>query len=60
MGQRILLVTIQDEMRTSTVAEEERLNELLTETRIGRLTTDPHEIQQAHAMFDSEDAKPEP
>jgi len=60
MGQRILLVTIQDEMRTSTVVEEERLNELLTETCIGRLTTDPYEIQQAHAMFDSEDAKPVP
>lgn len=60
MGQRILLVTIQDEMRTSTVVEEERLNELLNETCIGRLITDPYEIQQAHAMFDSEDAKPVP
>jgi hypothetical protein len=60
MGQRILLIAVQDEMRTSTAAEEERLNELLTETRIGRLTTDPYEIQQAHAMFDSEDSKPVP
>jgi hypothetical protein len=60
MGQRILLIAVQDEMRTSTVAEEERLNELLTETRIGRLTTDPYEIRQAHEMFDSQGSKPVP
>jgi hypothetical protein len=60
MGQRILLVTVQDEMRTSTVAQEEMLNDLLVETGIGRLSADIYEVKQAHEMTDSEDSMPVP
>ena len=60
MGQRILLVTVEDEMRTSTVAEEEILNDLLVETGIGRLSADIYEVKQAHEMTDSEDSMPLP
>jgi hypothetical protein len=60
MGQRILLVTVGDEMRTSTVVQEEILNELLVETGIGRLSRDSYEVKQAHEMADSEDSMPVP
>jgi uncharacterized Zn finger protein (UPF0148 family) len=60
MGQRILLVTVQDEMRTSTVLKEEILNDLLVETGSGRLSSDIYEVRQAHEMADSEDSMPLP
>jgi len=60
MGQRILLVTIEDEMRTSTVAQEAILSDLLIETGIGRLSADIYEVKQAHEMTDSEDSMPVP
>jgi uncharacterized OB-fold protein len=60
MGQRILLVTVEDEMRTSTTTQEQILNDLLVETGIGRLSTDTYEIKQAHEMADSEDSMPVP
>jgi hypothetical protein len=60
MGQRILLVTVEDEMRTSTVAQEEILNDLLVETGIGRLSSDIYEVKQAHEMTNSEDSMPVP
>ena len=49
-----------DELRTSTVVQEEILNELLVETGIGRLTTDIYEVKQAHEMADGEDFMPVP
>jgi hypothetical protein len=60
MGQRILLVRVEDEMRTSTVCQEEILNDLLLETGIGRLSSDTYEVKQAHEMTDSEDSMPVP
>jgi hypothetical protein len=60
MGQRILLVTLEDEMRTSTVSQEEILSDLLVETGIGRLSTDTYEVKQAREMADSEDSMPVP
>jgi hypothetical protein len=60
MGQRILLVRVEDEMRTSTVSQEEILNDLLLETGIGRLSSDTYEVKQAHEMTDSEDSMPVP
>jgi hypothetical protein len=60
MGQRILLVTVEDEMRTSTATQEQILSELLVETGIGRLSTDTYELKQAHEMADGEDSMPVP
>ena len=60
MGQRILLVKVEDEMRTSTVSQEETLNDLLLETGIGRLSSDTYEVKQAHEMTDNEDSMPVP
>jgi len=60
MGQRILLVTIEDEMHTSTITQEVMLNELLVETGIGRLSSDTYEVKQACEMPDSEDSMPVP
>jgi hypothetical protein len=56
MGVNIFLITLADEMRTSTVVEEKRFDELLVETGIGRVTTDQYEIKEAHKMLAS--AKP--
>jgi hypothetical protein len=60
MGQRILLVTVEDEVRTSTVTQEAILGDLLIETGIGRLSADIYEIKQAHEMTDSKDSMPIP
>jgi hypothetical protein len=60
MGQRILLVTVEDEVRTSTATQEQILNDLLIETGIGRLSSDTYEVKQAHEMTDSEDSMPIP
>jgi hypothetical protein len=60
MGQRILLVALEDEMRTSTATREQILNDLLVETGIGRLSTDTYEVKQAHEMADGEDSMPLP
>jgi hypothetical protein len=51
MGQVLLIITVQDETQTSTQAQENRFDELLVETGIGRLTTDPYELREAHAML---------
>jgi len=60
MGQRILLVTVEDEMRTSTATQEQVLSDLLLETGIGRLSADTYEVKQAHEMADGEDSIPLP
>lgn len=51
MGQNVFLISVEDEMRTSTRAQESRLDDLLIQTGIGRLTTDPYEIKETHAML---------
>jgi hypothetical protein len=56
MGVNIFLLTLADEMRTSTVVEEKRFDELLVEAGVGRVTTDQYEIKEAHKMLAS--AKP--
>jgi hypothetical protein len=53
MGQVIFIITVQDETQTSTQAQENRFDELLVETGIGRLTTDSYELREAHAMLTS-------
>jgi hypothetical protein len=60
MGQRILLVTVEDELRASTISQEEILNDLLVGTGIGRLSSDIYEVKQANEMTDSEDSMPVP
>jgi hypothetical protein len=57
-GQNIFIITVQDEMRSSTVKEEERLDEALIETSVGRVTSDPYELQEARKMLHSEQNKP--
>jgi hypothetical protein len=56
-GQNIFIITVEDEMRSSTVKEEERLDELLIETSVGRVTSDPYELQEARKMLHSEQNK---
>lgn len=51
LGQNIFLVSVDDEMRTSTVIQENRLAELLAETAIGCLSFDPYEAKQARRML---------
>lgn len=57
MGQNIFLLVVDDEMKTSTLVQEEKLDELLTETNIGRVTSDIYEIHEVHRMMDSEQNK---
>ena len=59
LGQNIFVIAVVDEMRTSTVAQEKRLDDLLKETGIGRTSVDPYEVKQAHAMLDTERNKPD-
>jgi hypothetical protein len=52
VGENIFLITIRDELRTSTEDAEQELDRLLTETGIGRLTADRYELREAHKMLD--------
>jgi hypothetical protein len=52
MGQNIFIITVQDENRTSTLTDEQRLDSILTETNAGRVATDPYELREAHRMMD--------
>lgn len=52
VGENIFLITIKDELRTSTEDAEQELDRLLIETGIGRLTADPYELREAHKMLD--------
>lgn len=53
MGVNIFLITLADEMRTSTLLEEKRFDELLVEAGIGRVSADPYEIKEARKMLAS-------
>ena len=57
MGQNLFIITVQDENRTSTLADEQKLDNILTDTGIGRLATDAYELREAHRMTDQ---KPQP
>ncbi len=57
MGQNLFIITVQDETHTSTLTDEQKLDSILTDTGIGRLTTDPYELREAHRMTDQ---KPQP
>jgi len=52
MGQTLFIITVQDETRTSTMADEQKFDNILTDTGIGRLTTDQYELKEAHKMMD--------
>jgi hypothetical protein len=52
MGQALFIITVQDERRTSSQTDEQRLDSILTETNIGRVATDPYELREAHKMMD--------
>jgi hypothetical protein len=54
MGQTIFVISVQDEAETSTLAAEIRLNDLLEDAGVGRLTTDSYEISQVNKMLGSE------
>ena len=53
MGQNLFLIVVADEVRTSTLAQEEELNDILTETGIGRVTSDLYEICEARKMLNN-------
>jgi hypothetical protein len=53
MGQNLFLIVVADEVRTSSVAQEEELNDILTETGIGRVTSDWYEICEARKMLNN-------
>jgi hypothetical protein len=53
MGQNIFMIIVADEARTSTLAQEEELNDILTETGIGRVTSDLYEICKARKMLNN-------
>jgi hypothetical protein len=57
MGQNLFIITVQDETRTSTLTDEQQLDNILIDTGIGRLTTDAYELREAHRMTDQ---KPQP
>jgi 16S rRNA C967 or C1407 C5-methylase (RsmB/RsmF family) len=52
MGQTLFIITVQDETRTSTLTDEQKFDNILTDTGIGRLTTDQYELKEAHKMMD--------
>jgi rubrerythrin len=52
MGQTLFIITVQDEKRTSSQTDEERLDSILTETNAGRVANDPYELREAHRMMD--------
>jgi hypothetical protein len=53
----VFLLTIEDEMRTSTLIEEKRFEDLLTETGVGTTSDDRYEIGQAHTILASKHPK---
>jgi hypothetical protein len=57
MGQNLFIITVQDETRTSTLIDEQKLDSTLIDAGIGRLTTDAYELREAHRMTDQ---KPQP
>jgi hypothetical protein len=52
MGQALFIITVQDERRTSSQTDEQRLDSILTETNVGRVATDRYELREAHRMMD--------
>jgi hypothetical protein len=52
MGQNLFIITVQDETHTSTLTDEQKFDSTLIDTGIGRLTTDPYELREAHRMTD--------
>jgi hypothetical protein len=52
MGQTLFIISVEDETRTSTLTDEQRLDSTLTGTGIGRLTSDPYELKEAHRIMD--------
>ena len=57
MGQNLFIITVQDENCTSTLTDEQKLDSILTDIGIGRLTADPYELKEARRMMDQ---KPQP
>jgi hypothetical protein len=53
IGVNIFLLTVADEKRASTLVDEKRFDELLGTAGIGRVTSDPYEIREAHKMLAS-------
>jgi hypothetical protein len=50
MGERIFLVTVKDDNCCSTLVEEQRLDDALVDTRIGRVSSDRYEVEQVRKM----------
>jgi len=50
MGQTIFLVRIRDENHASTLVEEERLDRVLADTCVGRISSDPYEVRKAEEL----------
>jgi hypothetical protein len=54
-GETVFLLTLTDDDHPSTVADFEQLNELLTESGCGRVTTDPYELKLLHRLAKAHD-----
>jgi hypothetical protein len=52
MGQNIFLMTIEDEWRASSENTEQELDRIIVDAGIGRTTTDPYELKEAHKMLE--------
>jgi hypothetical protein len=50
MGQTIFLVRIRDENHASTLVDEERLDRVLADTCVGRISSDPYEVRKAEEL----------
>jgi hypothetical protein len=51
LKQVIFLISLEDEVRSSTLPQEKKFDELLAQTQIGRLTADQYEIREVHKML---------
>jgi hypothetical protein len=54
-GETVFLLTLTDDDHASTVADFERLDELLAESCCGRVTTDPYELNIIHRLIETHD-----
>jgi hypothetical protein len=50
MGEKIFLIAIKDENRSSSLAEEQKLDDILVDAGIGRISSDRYELKQFRNM----------
>jgi hypothetical protein len=50
MGEKIFLIAIKDENRSSSLVEEQKLDDILVDAGIGRISSDQYELKQFRNM----------